>query len=202
MSRRTGSSSSSHQNGFGAGPGGAGRGVTGRRRALLFDPWQVDPERRALADLTRHPDVAAALRHNPVHRRKSEAGAVADGLRREERFERPRLGRRVHAGAVVGHGHEPRTIRAAPRSESPAGTVDVRRVDRQGDHRCIIASRALTARFMMTCSIWPGSAFTRRPAALDRQTRCPHRACGGASIPSVPPPRKGRGLAEPPSPSG
>ena len=49
-------------------------------------------------------DEPAVLLHDAVHRRETEAGALPDVLRREERLEQVRLRGGVHAAAGVAHG--------------------------------------------------------------------------------------------------
>ena len=50
---------------------------------------------------------------NPKHGRKSEAGALAQLLGREERLEDARLDLSIHASACIAHGHH--HIGAGPR---------------------------------------------------------------------------------------
>ena len=52
-----------------------------------FALGQIDLERRAAPRLAVDPDVSAALLDDPVDRGEPEPGALADGLRREERLE-------------------------------------------------------------------------------------------------------------------
>ena len=65
------------------------------------DRRQVDAHPGAAIELAMHPHVAAALLHDAVDGRKPEARAFADRFRGEERLERARDRRGVHAGAGV-----------------------------------------------------------------------------------------------------
>jgi len=50
--------------------------------------------------------MTGRLADDPADRRKTEAGALADRLRREERFEDVFLASRVHAGPGVADGED------------------------------------------------------------------------------------------------
>ena len=53
----------------------------------VFDARQQHADRGPFADSAVDEDVAAALRHDPVHRRQAEPRALAGFLRRVERLE-------------------------------------------------------------------------------------------------------------------
>ena len=87
------------------GPGGGHRDR--RRRSRRFD-WcvdarQVDPERGPRSQRAAHGDLPAALAHDAVHGRESEAGAFAALLGREKRLEHAGERGRVHAAPGIRH---------------------------------------------------------------------------------------------------
>src|SRR4051812_27792874 len=65
---------------------------------------QQDLKPRVLAGLVMDNDVPAALRHDPIHRRKSQSDPLARFLRGEERFEHVLKGLFAEAGSAVRHG--------------------------------------------------------------------------------------------------
>ena len=125
----------------------------------LIDARQINLERSAFADFAVDPDEAAALFHDAVDRGKTEAGSLPLFLGGEKGLEDARLRFLVHAGAGVADGEQDVMSRGDNGPRVRVGSVEfgVRSFD---DRRPPpgIASRALTARFMMTCSIWLASA--------------------------------------------
>ena len=129
---------------------------------------QQDQKGRALADLAVDEDEAAGLLDDAVDRRKTEAGAGADLLGGEEGIEDPVQVLARHAAAGV---RSPRSGIVARRQGLALALGDTR--ESASRCRCLIvsvppwsmASRALTARLMMTCSSWPWSALTRAQVA-------------------------------------
>ena len=123
---------------------------------------QVDLERRAAARLAVDPDAAAALLDDAEHGREPEAGALAGLLGGEERLEQMRA--RTSASMPM-----PVSLTASstcgPAAPSPclatcaasSSTLPVSIVSAPPSG---IASRALTARFTITCSICARSAST------------------------------------------
>src|SRR3954454_6243059 len=65
---------------------------------------QQDLEPRAVAGLAMDNDVPAALRHDPIYRRKSQSDPLARFLRGEERFEHILKGVCTQSGSAVRHG--------------------------------------------------------------------------------------------------
>ncbi len=118
---------------------------------------QVDLEHGALVRRAVDKDEAAGLLDDAVDRRQAEPGAGADLLGREERLEDaldvllrdadPGIGDLDQHVVAGRHG-----LGAAPRTASSCATLLVRIVSVPPS---VIASRALTARLMMTCSSWP-----------------------------------------------
>ena len=108
----------------------------------------AEPRRAPAAGLLTMPYTVARPRPVPL----PGAFVVKNGSKMLRRTSRR------HADARVAHGeHDVRP---------PGSPVPPRLASRRRRSRCVsvpppgIASRALTARFMMTCSIWPGSACT------------------------------------------
>src|SRR3954464_3805567 len=64
---------------------------------------QIDFERRSFSHLARHPNVSAALFHDPVYGGESETGALTLFLRREKWFEDVRLCLFIHSRAAISH---------------------------------------------------------------------------------------------------
>ena len=123
---------------------------------------KINFKRRALPGRTVHPNEAAALLHHAINRRQPQSRSFADFLGGEKRLENMGFGRLVHAVSGVAdreqhvppgsHGRPLRGLRFIHRTRSTSGPRACRRSG--------MASRALTARFKITCSICPGSAFT------------------------------------------
>ena len=118
---------------------------------------QKDRELRALARLAVDEDEAAGLLDDAVDGREAEPGAGADLLGREERLEDARQILLGDADAGIGDldqhiiaGRHDLVRRAG--SAPSLATLAVRMVSVPPPG---IASRALTARLMMTCSSWP-----------------------------------------------
>src|SRR5580700_220980 len=89
---------------------------------------QDEIEAGALAGRAFHLDAAAMVLEDAVHHRKTEAGALADRLRREEGLEDARERRLVHAAAGVGDRKaEMRSIRVGPEAH---GDFPLRLADR------------------------------------------------------------------------
>ncbi len=130
------------------------------------------PRTSSRAGRARHRDGSTALLHDAEHGREPEARPLALRLRREERLEDPapasprpsRTPVSLTASITCGPGHAD-VLRAWPRR---ASTFDVAIVSMPPVG---IASRALTTRFMMTCSICPGSTFTFAEASRRARVR-------------------------------
>jgi hypothetical protein len=124
---------------------------------------QEDVEDRALAGLGVDPHAAAALLDDPEHGREPESGALPDGLRGEERLEEPLAQAGIEARAGVGDREQDGRPLGRARQQASAvrpPVLDREGLDREGSAEPGIASRALTARFMITCSSWLASART------------------------------------------
>ena len=124
-------------------------------------------------------DVPAALPDDPVDGREAEAGPLARLLRREERLE-DAAGDPLRPCPMPVSVTESIDVPPAPRCGAPAyalvestAFVSIVSVPPSG-----MASRALTARFRMTCSTWTGSARTCGGPAPGRRrhARCPRRS--------------------------
>src|SRR5262249_15153963 len=70
-------------------------------RDSVVDPRQVDLEHGSEPRLTVNPNVAAALFHNTVDRRQSQAGSFTYFFRRKEGLEDSRLRLLVHAASGI-----------------------------------------------------------------------------------------------------
>src|SRR2546426_9520519 len=70
----------------------------------LFNPRQIDSERGPVPRLTVHPDVAAALFHDPIDRGEPKPRALALRFGGEEMLEETRLGLLVHPAHGVADG--------------------------------------------------------------------------------------------------
>src|SRR5258708_5604926 len=75
------------QNRLGAAPRRWLGGSINLQRRALFEARQVQTERRAFTDLAIGTDMSAGLLHEAEHHGQTEAGSLAQFLRREERFE-------------------------------------------------------------------------------------------------------------------
>src|SRR5439155_23260751 len=132
------------------GPDGRGLALGGS----AGDPREVDGEARPLVRGAVDGDVALALLDDAVHGGEAQAGALARSLGGEERLEEPLHGHLVHAHPGVDNAqhHELAGPRAGVAAHEGVAQVDVGRLD--GDPAPLgIASRALTTRFISTCSI-------------------------------------------------
>ena len=158
----------------------------GRRHWLVVHARQVDLEGRAPCPARCRPRWC---RRSAARCRRPWRGRgpvpLPSCLGGEERLEDALPRGFVHAGAGVADGHHARAARAAwpgarRRSRRRRSTFRVSMVSVPPSG---IASRALTARFSSTCSIWPGSAFTlprsrgRRGPRARRLRRAAARAC-------------------------
>ena len=123
---------------------------------------QIDLNDGALARLALNQNLAPVLLDDAVDDGEPQACAFALILGGEERLEQPRLDCRVHADAGVADraasrsGRPPRRYgESANSSVSSTSAVSIASLPPSG-----MASRELTARFMMTWSICEGSTFT------------------------------------------
>ena len=134
---------------------------------------QQDPERGAEAGCRLDLDRAAALLDDPIDRREAEPGAAFLG--REERLEELARSASVMPTPVSREAQLRRT-RASSTTRSSVSIVTV--------PPCGIASRAFTARLMITCSICLGSARTARARRrASSRSSSPRRSGGAASCP-------------------
>ena len=107
-----------------------------------------------------------------MHGGEPEACAGGWALGREER--REDLGLHVRRHPVPGVGHRQPGERAGRRSRMRAheGVVELHGRGLERERSPVgIASRALTTRFMTTCSIWPASALMRPRSRACRTTK-------------------------------
>ena len=143
-------SSSSHSSSVSSPPScGRSRCSTGARAARSSaaagsETVNVEPSPGSEIDV----DAPAGLGDDPVHGRQPEPGAEADVLGRVERLEDPLEHVAARCPVPVSDDREPHVLVAARRSRSPAC------------RRSGIASRALIARLMITCSSCARSAST------------------------------------------
>ncbi len=151
-------------------------------------PREIDLEHRPLAQLTVNRNVTPARLHNPMTRRQPQARAFARFLRRKKRLEQPRPHLRRHPAAVVTHRQHHISPRRHVLMQPRIIFVQrhIRRLNRQPAPSFGIASRAFTAKFKITCSICPGSAFhlPRYPPPDSSPTKCPPPATAATSCPS------------------
>ena len=113
----------------------------------------MDPECRSLAHRGLVAEVAASRGHDPIDGGKSETGPLTEFLGREEWLEQVRLNVFADAGSGVGHrDHDPTAHWEIAGIVMPNIDDLVARVSMPPDG---IASRALTTRFMTTCSNCP-----------------------------------------------
>ena len=137
---------------------GWGRASSAFAAATLVLDRQPEADRRALSFDALDRELSVRLTGEAVDRRQPEAGALAERLRREERFDRARRHGRRHADAAVGHREF--EIEAGRRIDERVarGELDLPRRDRQ---RAAVGHRVACVddRFSSALSIWFASAM-------------------------------------------
>ena len=114
-----------------------------------------------MADFAIDIDPALMLLDDAENRGQSQAGAFADFLGGEERFENLRKIFRRDAAAGVAHAQADEGAGAGLGGCAPAASSNsTAEVSMISCPPLGMASRALTARFISTCSIMPASAWT------------------------------------------
>jgi hypothetical protein len=99
-----------------------GAGTAGRSAVFASSRWsrpgEEHGEPRPAAALAVGPDVAAALRHDAVHRRQTESGSLPHLLGGKERLED--VGQVFRGNARAGIGHD-QADELAPGAAAPGG---------------------------------------------------------------------------------
>ncbi len=122
-----------HQEHGQTGKGPVQSGMRGfSRRCLAGHPWQIDVESCPFSNPAGDRNLTATLLHDRVDGRESKSGPLSQLLGREERFEHPALGARVHPFSGVP---DPQLNVGAGREKKPAGLccrkIDVASPDRK-----------------------------------------------------------------------